>query len=125
MLDADVSFLAWELRPTALEEHGLADAIGNFVREWSRHYEVAADFHASGMSGLRLKDDTETHLYRIAQEGLNNVAKHAGAKYVSVILERKGSEIVLIVEDDGAGFAADESEIQRRGTKRPWHRGNG
>jgi PAS domain S-box-containing protein len=103
-LDSEVSFLAWELRPTALDDLGLVDAVGAFVKEWSRHYEIAADFHASGLAKARLSHDTETHLYRITQEALNNITKHAGAKYVTVLLEKRDENIILIIEDDGAGF---------------------
>ena len=103
-LDTEVSFLAWELRPSALDDHGLVEAIGAFVAEWSRHYEIPADFHSAGLSAERFGNDAETHLYRIIQEALNNVAKHANAKCVNVLLERRGSELILIAEDDGTGF---------------------
>jgi signal transduction histidine kinase len=103
-LDAEVSFLAWELRPTALDDLGLVDAISAFVNEWSRHYDIPADFHSSGLFKERFGNDTETHLYRIIQEALNNIAKHAAAKCVNVLLERREDSIILIAEDDGTGF---------------------
>ncbi len=103
-LDSEVSFLAWELRPSALDDLGLVDAIGAFVNEWSRHHEIPADFHSAGLSGKRLGNDTETHLYRIIQEALNNIAKHADAKCVNVLLERRENNVILIAEDDGIGF---------------------
>ncbi len=103
-LDSEVSFLAWELRPMALDDLGMVDAIGAFVNEWSRHHEIAAYFHSSTDSIEGLGHDTETHLYRITQEALNNILKHASAKEVTVLLEKRGSEVILIVEDDGRGF---------------------
>ena len=103
-LDAEVSFLAWELRPSTLDDLGLVDAVGAYVKEWSRHYEIAAEFHTSGLSGARFERDVETHLYRVTQEALNNTAKHAGAKQVSVLLEKMAENLVLIIEDDGKGF---------------------
>ena len=103
-MDRDVSFLAFELRPSALDEFGLALALGNFVREWSKNYKIAADFYSSKPGRKRLVPDIETNLYRIAQEALNNTVKYAKAKNVSVILEIRKSEVTLILEDDGVGF---------------------
>jgi PAS domain S-box-containing protein len=108
-LDAEVSFLAWELRPSALDDLGLVDSIGAFVQEWSRHYDIPADFHVSGPSRFRLDREVETHLYRITQEALNNIAKHAEATEVTVLLERRGSSLILIIEDNGIGFDADNT----------------
>lgn len=110
-LDSEVSFLAWELRPTALDDLGLADAIGAFVHEWSRHYETVAEFQSFGLTKERLNHDTETHLYRISQEALNNIAKHAAAKSVTVLLEQRGDDLILIIEDDGKGFDPDGDRV--------------
>ncbi|HLM55508.1 MAG TPA: CheR family methyltransferase [Pyrinomonadaceae bacterium] len=103
-LDADVDFLAWELRPAGLDDLGLLPAINKFVREWSRHSGIPADFHASGMEGERLAPEAESALYRIMQEALNNAMKYSRAARVDVLLERRDGQVVLIVEDDGAGF---------------------
>jgi PAS domain S-box-containing protein len=103
-LDGEVSFLAWELRPTALDDLGLAEALHTFAKEWSRHTDIAADFQAIKVGRERFDLDVETHLYRIAQEALNNISKHAGAENVTVILEKREEELILIIEDDGHGF---------------------
>ena len=103
-LDSEVSFLAWELRPTALDDLGFVQAIGEYVREWSKHVEIDAEFHAADLAGARLDRETETHLYRITQEALNNTAKHAGAEHVAVLLERREGSVVLVIEDNGKGF---------------------
>lgn len=103
-LDSDVDFLAWELRPAALDDLGLAAALANFVREWSKHFQIPADFHTTGMEGERPSPEAETNLYRIAQEALNNTVKHAQASRADVLLERRDGSVVLIVEDDGVGF---------------------
>jgi PAS domain S-box-containing protein len=115
LLDSEVSFLAWELRPFALDELGLVDAIGTFVREWSKHYEIPADFHSSGLSGVHLDQNADSHLYRIAQEALNNVVKHAKASGVNVLLEKTGEELILIVEDDGVGITPKRSNGRKGG----------
>ena len=107
-LDSDVDVMAWRLRPPALDELGLSATLEQFVREWSGHSGVAAEFHAVGLNGDRLPPEVETNLYRITQEVLNNVQKHAQACKVGVLLERRGGQLTLIVEDDGKGFDPDE-----------------
>ena len=103
-LDADVEFLAWELRPAGLDDIGLPGTLSKFLREWSDHYGIAADLHVSGLDHHRLDQDVETSLYRIAQEALNNIFKHARAARADVLLERRDTQVVLIIEDDGVGF---------------------
>ena len=103
-IDTEVSFLAWELRPSTLDDLGLIEAVGAYVTEWSRHYEIPAEFHSAGLGSSRFDRDVETHLYRITQEALNNTVKHAGAGRVSVLLEKMDTNLTLIVEDDGKGF---------------------
>jgi signal transduction histidine kinase len=106
-LDSDVDYLAWGLRPASLDRLGLAAALEQFVREWSEHARVAADFHTSGLGGVSLSPEVGINLYRVAQEALNNVQKHAAAGNVSVLLERHERHALLIVEDDGKGFDHD------------------
>lgn len=114
-LDRDVEQLVWRLRPTALDDLGLRAALTNYVREWSERHDVAAEVHTSGLLDDRLTSEVETALYRIAQEALNNVAKHARAKRVEVILERRPGCVLLIVEDDGVGFDAARPAAGRHG----------
>jgi two-component system CheB/CheR fusion protein len=103
-LNADVDFLAWELRPVALDQLGLDAALETFVREWSQHFDVEATYRGLGTEGPRLSPEVETNLYRILQEALQNVHKHAGATHVSVLLERRDGRVALIVEDNGHGY---------------------
>ena len=117
LIDSEVSFLAWELRPSTLDELGMIDAISAFVKEWSKHYEIEAEFHSAGLGDARLDRESETHLYRITQEALNNIYKHANASNVSVLVERIGSEVVLIIEDDGQGITPSETQRQRKGNR--------
>ena len=105
-LDRDIDFLTWELRPAALEGLGLDEALSIYVRRWSEITNVAAEFHNTDTGGPRLPVDVELHLYRIAQEALHNVSKHAGATHASVLRERHGDHITLIIEDNGRGFDA-------------------
>jgi PAS domain S-box-containing protein len=102
-IDQDVDFIAWELRPAALDELGLARVLDTYVKEWSRHAGIPAKFHARPGNLQRFAPEVEASIYRIAQEGLNNVAKHARAHSVNVLLELRDETLTLVVEDDGVG----------------------
>jgi PAS domain S-box-containing protein len=106
-LDQDVDRLAWELRPTALDDLGLRAALTNYVQDWSNRVSIPASLHTSGLLDERLAPDVETTLYRIAQEALNNAAKYSRARHVEVLLERRHDSVLLVVEDDGIGFEAE------------------
>ena len=108
-LDRDVDHLVWELRPTALDDLGLHAALSNYVQNWSARAGIAAQLHTSGLLDDRLDSEAETTLYRIAQEALTNVAKHSRARHVELILERRSDHVLLVVEDDGAGFDPGDS----------------
>jgi signal transduction histidine kinase len=114
-LDRDVDHLVWELRPTALDDLGLEAALATHIENWSKHARISAELHTSGLSDDRLTSETETTLYRIAQEALTNVAKHSGAAHVDVILERRADQVVLMVEDDGVGFDPGDTGTTRHG----------
>jgi signal transduction histidine kinase len=107
-LDSDIDFLAWELRPVILDDLGLKEALRLYVDRWKEHSGIAGEFHSTGFDHGRLPIETENNLYRIAQEALNNVAKHSNGSRVSVLLERRGHHAVLIVEDNGRGFKTDD-----------------
>jgi two-component system CheB/CheR fusion protein len=104
-VDSDVDFLIWELRPASIDELGLVPTLESFVGQWSKHFGIRAEFQATGMDGLRLPNPAETNFYRITQEALNNVYKHAGATTAAVMLSRYGDEVLLIIEDNGRGFS--------------------
>ena len=114
-LDRAVDHLVWELRPTALDDLGLRAALANYLRDWSKRVNISAELHTVGLLDDRLPPDAETALYRIAQEALTNVAKHAQASNVDVILERRADHVLLIVEDDGIGFDEADTESEREG----------
>jgi len=103
-IDRDIDFLSWELRPAALDDFGLGAVLENYVREWSHHAGVPARFHVEGLAPEHVAPEVEATLYRIAQEALNNVAKHARARSLGVVLEWRGSIVSLVIEDDGVGF---------------------
>jgi signal transduction histidine kinase len=103
-LARDVHDLAASLRPPALDDLGLCTALSNYVEEWADRSRIAVDFHSNGLLKRRLPPQVETTVYRIIQEALTNVLKHARARNVSVILENRANRLMAIVEDDGSGF---------------------
>jgi len=105
----EVHDLAVELRPTALDDLGLHAALDNYVERWSVRAGIAVDLHCSGLDAARLTPAVETTIYRVVQEALNNVLKHARADRVSVIVERRDGHAIALVEDDGQGFTPEES----------------
>ncbi len=101
--------LARQLRPTALDDLGLAAAIGGQVERLGRG-EIETSLAVDG-DFSSLGDDAQLVVYRVAQEALNNAARHSGAARVEVRLRRgEDGGVVLEVADDGRGFAFDESE---------------
>jgi two-component system, chemotaxis family, CheB/CheR fusion protein len=103
----EVHQLALELRPTALDDLGLAAALANYSSEWAARSQVQVNFHSQGLDTARPALEIETTIYRVVLEALNNVARHAQARLVSIILERRGDYAIAIVEDDGRGFDAE------------------
>ena len=96
--------LAVELRPVTLDDVGLAPALAALVARWSEQYQVAAHFRPVGLAAERPTPEVESAIYRVVQEALKNVAKHAGAAHVSVTVERAEAELRVVVADDGRGF---------------------
>ena len=103
-LDDSIDFLTWSLRPASLDHLGLSAAIETLVRGWSERFGIRAEYHARDSQGVRLEPAVEINIYRIVQEALHNVFKHARARSVAVMLERKDTEVHVVIEDDGRGF---------------------
>jgi len=99
----DVHALALQLRPSVLDDLGLAAALERYVAECRQRYALPVDLALRGLDE-RLPMEVETALYRIVQEGLTNVARHAQAKTASVLVERRNGTVRAIIEDDGRGF---------------------
>jgi signal transduction histidine kinase len=99
----DVRRLAVELRPSALDDFGLVPAVERLAETFREQSGLHVDLEAN-VGETRLSRDAETTLYRVIQEALTNIAKHAEASRVSILLQRKGGSVLAVVEDDGAGF---------------------
>jgi signal transduction histidine kinase len=105
----DVRRLAVELRPKALDDFGLLAAVERLADVFGEQMAVETDVEAQ-LGPERLPPEVETALYRIVQEALTNVMKHARASHVSILLMRKERSAVAVVEDNGVGFVADGDE---------------
>jgi len=93
------------LRPSVLDTLGLVPSLDGLLRAFGDRHDVAATLAADGLPE-RLPADVETALYRITQEALTNVARHAGARQVRVMIGTIGADIRLEIEDDGVGFGS-------------------
>jgi two-component system sensor histidine kinase UhpB len=109
-LDRDIAFRVWELRPAMLEGLGLTAALTEYAGNWSKRFGIRAELHMTRPIEGRLPSQVETTIYRLAQEALNNIVKHARANRVDIILEHTPEHVSLIVEDDGIGF--DPSKLE-------------
>jgi two-component system, NarL family, sensor histidine kinase DevS len=102
----DVRRLAVALRPSALDDFGLVPAVERLASNVAEQSELVVDLEAR-LGEDRLPPEAETALYRIVQEALTNVVKHADAHRVSITLVRKEAAAVVVIEDDGKGFDPD------------------
>ncbi len=103
-VDQEVDRLTMELRPPALEHLGLTDALRSYIKEWESTSGILVDVLLHGLDDMRLSPVVETTTYRIVQESLSNVLKHSQARSISIIVERRASELRVVIEDDGVGF---------------------
>lgn len=109
-IQKDLHDLALELHPPALDELGLVAALQNFATRYARHTELLVEFQTLGMGAeenyndLDISPQIAVAAYRLVQEALTNVARHARAQKISILLEHKDNQIFIIVDDDGDGF---------------------
>jgi signal transduction histidine kinase len=97
--------IAWELRPASIDELGLTHALENYIEEWSSKNKITADFHCGDARLDGRSDEIRTTIYRIVQESLTNIAKHAvGATHVGIAISTSDDTLHLTVEDNGRGF---------------------
>ena len=101
--------VAWKLRPASIDELGLTATLDNYVSDWSDQTGIAAEFYCTAVDIDNLPDDVRTTIYRVTQEALTNIAKHAReAKHVSVVISRTRALLQLMIDDDGDGFDLTE-----------------
>jgi signal transduction histidine kinase len=110
----DVRRLAVELRPKALDDFGLVPALERLAESFREGSGIEVQIE-SRLGGDRLPDEVETAVYRIVQEALTNVLKHADAQHVSILLARKNERVSVVIEDDGRGFEPEAADNSRLG----------
>ena len=98
-------YSCWQPRPKALDDFGLVPALERLAETFSEQTEVDVHLQAA-LGNERLDPEIETALYRIVQEALTNVVKHAQASTISVVLTKRGDSVTALIEDDGQGFEA-------------------
>jgi signal transduction histidine kinase len=97
--------IAWELRPPAIDELGLRKALASYIADWGERCGTEVDFHCDDPNLDEVPSEIGTTVYRIVQEGLTNIVKHARQPSdVSVVIRRVGATLQVIIEDNGCGF---------------------
>jgi PAS domain S-box-containing protein len=102
----ETRFIAYQLHPSVVDDLGLMFAMRVLCEEFSERQDIAVEFDGGTLPGS-IPREIGSCLYRVAQESLQNIAKHAEAKHVSVTLSLSGTCLVLTIEDDGVGFDAE------------------
>ncbi len=105
-------------RPSGLDEMGLIKALDMYCEDFSENRGVKVDFQSAGLDLFKLDSDTEIHIYRLVQEGLNNIRKHADSDKAIVRLVGAFPNIILRIEDDGKGFDVKARELALGDEKR-------
>ena len=103
----EIGRLARGLHPTVLDDHGLGVALSRYVAEYTETHKIAVRLTLDGLDSSNLPLAVQIRLYRIIQEALTNVARHSGAKKVSIIFARSAGALKVAVIDDGCGFDAE------------------
>lgn len=102
-----VNILSMELRPIMLDELGLVPTLRWYVDSYCQRTNIVVTLKLENMDG-ELNPEVETHLFRIVQEALTNVVKHAQAQQVRIYLRRGQINLTLFIEDDGTGFSGKQ-----------------
>lgn len=96
--------LAVNLRPASLDHLGLVKTLQQYVEEFSHQHGLKIEFEVVGMKDKRMPIEVETTLFRVVQESLTNIVRHAHASHVDVLISRQKDRVITIIEDDGVGF---------------------
>jgi signal transduction histidine kinase len=99
----EIHAISMSLRPHLLDDIGLAAALEKLINEWQARYKIPVDLMLHS-NPERNPTRIEIAIYRIIQEALTNIARHADAKYVSILVEKRNDNLLVVVEDDGCGF---------------------
>ncbi|KPJ87404.1 MAG: hypothetical protein AMJ53_18220, partial [Gammaproteobacteria bacterium SG8_11] len=114
---SEVRRVSHDLRPSVLDDLGLVPAINNLVRRFSERNLIDVQLNGVDESFDRLPTDVETAMYRIVQEALMNIEKHANASLVSININRTDSNITIRIEDNGEGFSMQNALRKSESTR--------
>ncbi len=95
------------MRPSILDDLGLEPTLRWYVGRYTKRTNIPVDLDVS-ICESDIESDIKTHLYRVAQEALNNIAKHADARHIAIRLSCDHDWAILVIEDDGRGFDVDQ-----------------
>lgn len=112
---SEVGRLSRNLHPIVLDDLGLAVALKNYVSEYSKLHAIKAKIRVVGLGSQRLPHPIERGLYRIAQEALTNIARHAHASSVTIVVLRKEDLLSMRIRDNGLGFITPPPQVGFRG----------
>jgi PAS domain S-box-containing protein len=110
--------MAYKLRPVGLKQIGLTETLRQHCEEFSTKNGIEVDFSCAGMEDLILDSDTRITLYRLIQEGLNNVKRHADASHVTIRLVASFPNVLLRIEDNGKGFDVQSRMVAAQNERR-------
>ncbi len=113
-----IRYLSTGLRPYDLEQRGLVNAIKDHCEKVSELHGLNIHFSAAGMSKLKLSSGIEINLFRVFQEAIHNIIKHAEARSVNVRLTVSHPNIRMIIDDDGKGFELPKNSLPHAETSR-------
>ncbi|AMK10270.1 PAS domain S-box protein [Pseudodesulfovibrio indicus] len=105
---ASVREIAYGLRPPALDQLGLVRALQNLSQDAGARYGFEVDFFSTGIDNVSLDFDVEINLYRMVQEAVRNICRHAEASKATVRLIKSHPDILIRIEDNGRGFSMEE-----------------
>jgi PAS domain S-box-containing protein len=110
----EVGRLARGLHPAVLDDHGLSVALSRYVAEFTNTHNIAVDLKLDETGSSNLASAVQIGLYRIVQEALTNVARHSGAKTVSIAFAHSSASLEVAIVDDGCGFDAKAVAVSSR-----------
>ena len=115
---ASVRDMAYDLRPPGLDQLGLVKTLYRYSEDFSKANRLEIDFAAAGLEELSLEYETEINIYRLIQEALNNIKRHASATHVTIRLVASSPDIVIRIKDNGRGFNVNDRMKQALKEKR-------
>lgn len=113
----EIRNITFDLMPRTLEEEGLAAALHELADKTNRSGALRVQLQIHGVDVVRMERQVEFNVYRIIQEAVNNILKHAGATEVTIQLIRHDDQFTIMIEDDGSGFDAETAGRTGRGLR--------